>query len=147
MCDIITSDLTEILTSAYFRKDSSQPWLIKQKKRPVRHQVHRLRCAQHVFHYFESLLSLDKEKKNKTIDSKNNQHRKQYSIGIIQETQWKQLKKKKENNANIEFLTCHIVLWAGFLSQKAIYVTSFYSNKNNRHLKWLPADWPSREEE
>lgn len=71
MCDIITSDLTEILTSAYFRKDSSQPRLIKQKKRPVRHQVHRLRCAQHVFHYFKSLLSLDKEKK------KNNRQQKQ----------------------------------------------------------------------
>lgn len=147
MCDIITSDLTEILTSAYFRKDSSQPWLIKQKKRPVRHQVHRLRCAQHVFHYFKSLLSLDKEK-----NKKNNRQQKQPTQETVFNRHYprntvKTTKKKKENNANIEFLTCHIVPWAGFLSQKAIYVTSFYSNKNNRHLKWLPADWPSREEE
>lgn len=34
-------------------------------------------------------------------------------------------KKDKENKANIQRLTCHIVSWASFLSQKATYFTSF----------------------
>lgn len=34
-------------------------------------------------------------------------------------------KKKTRNKANTEFLTCHIVPWASFLSQKATYVTRF----------------------
>jgi len=82
------------------------------------------------------------QKTKKTINNKSSQYRKQHSICIIQETQWKQKTGKK---SKYRIWTCHIVPWASFLSQKATNFTSFCSNKMNRHLKWLPAGWPSRE--
>lgn len=80
-----------------------------------------------------------KRKETKTINNKSSQHRKQHSICIIQETQWEEKMKKQGKKSKYRILTCHIVPWASFLSQKATYFTSFCSNKNNRHLKWLPA--------
>lgn len=86
----------------------------------------------HYFLWIKRKKKNNRQQKQPTQETVFNRH---YPRNTVKTT-----KKKKENNANIEFLTCHIVPWAGFLSQKAIYVTSFYSNKNNRHLKWLPAD-------
>lgn len=60
-----------------------------------------------------------------------NQQRKQplqetaFQTHYSRNSEKKQTKKKTRNKANTEFLTCHIVPWASFLSQKATYVTRF----------------------
>lgn len=82
-----------------------------------------------------------------TKNKRNNQQQKQ----PIQETTFNMLdprntvKTKDRKKSKYRIWTCHIVPWASFLSQKATNFTSFCSNKMNRHLKWLPAGWPSRE--
>lgn len=92
-----------------------------------------------VFHYFKSLLPLDKKKERKkqkkTINNKSSEHEKQHSIYIIQETQRDEGEEtKRENKENIENLTCHNVPQASFFHRKPPILLFFVCNKNNRHI-------------
>lgn len=109
-------------------------------------------CSANSFHSFLNFFIIATSFRHKE-NKQNNQQQKQptqetafnrhYSRNTV-EKKTKQIQ-KQENKANIEFLTCHRVPWASFLSQKATYFTSFCINKNNRHHKLLPAGRPSRE--